>query len=126
MRFRKVDPEVELPEKVSVNRFINVRSAQRIDVCPGATVNVNTGLRVIVPKNEKAVIKGEHVVEGPITSGLLFVPIHNPTKRSIMIYRGQVLAEIWVEKLPVKKAASRKKASFTSEAIVKKYEPQED
>lgn len=128
MRFKKLSESVELPEKFSATRYVNVRANERIDVCYGDQVRVATGVHVAVAKNEKAWVVGpqstvSHVVELFVTTGELFVTIHNPNERNIMVYPGQVIAEIWVEKAPVK-ASTRKRrtAKFTSSAKVVKGE----
>lgn len=126
MRLKKLVESIELPEKMSATRYINVRANERIDVCYGDRVRVKTGVHVTVSKNETARLVEpralvSNVVEMNITTGELFVTMHNSDERNLMIYPGEVLAEIWVEKAPVK-ASTRKRrtAKFTSSAKVVK------
>ena len=122
MKFRKRLEFVELPEK-SGSDYLNVRSAVRIDVRPGETLNVDTGLNYMIPKNDSAnwTIVGSNVVRFGLTpSGYrhLYIKIHNHGRRNIMIYVGEVIASIigTLKPKPVKKvkAARKKVATFTS------------
>lgn len=123
MRFKKLVESIELPEKHSPLSYINVRANERIDVCSGNEVRVATGIHVAVAKNETAKLVGPNVVKPDVTTGELFVTIYNPDERNFMIYSGMVLAEIWVEKVPVKASTrKRKTAKFTSSAKVVKRE----
>ena len=123
MRFKKLVGSVELPEKASAALYVNVRANERIDVCYEDQLRVTTGVHVTVAKNETAWLKGRNVPYTRVGTGELFVPIYNPNKQNIMIYPGQVLAEILVEKAPVK-ASKRKprKARLTSSARLVGYE----
>jgi len=123
MKFRKRLEFVELPEK-SGSDYLNVRSAVRIDVRPGETLNVDTGLNYMIPKNDSAnwTIVGSNVVRFGLTpSGYrrLYVKIRNHGHRNIMIYVGEVIASIigTMKPKPPKraKAAKKKVATFTSE-----------
>ena len=123
MRLKKLVESIELPEKMSATRYINVRANERIDICYGDQVIVKTGVHVTVAKNETAQLGGENVVTLNVVTGELFVTIHNPGERNLMIYPGEVLAEILVEKAPVKASTrKRKTAKFTSSAKVVKGE----
>ena len=123
MKFRKRLEFVELPEKDG-NNYLNVRSAVRIDVRPGETLSVDTGLDYMVPKNDSATwaVVGSNVVRFELTpSGYrrLYVKIRNHGHRNIMIHVGEVVASIigTMKPKPVKKvkAAGKKVATFTSE-----------
>jgi dUTPase len=123
MKFKKLVEGIELPEKTSPQRFTNVRANRRIDVCSGDTVRVSTGIHVTVSKNETARLLGiaSGVVAMDVTTGELFIDIYNKYKQNLMIYPGMVLAEILVEKAPVKASTrKRKTAKFTSSAKVVK------
>lgn len=126
MRFKRIGnyDDVELPEKATASLYVNVRSAVRIDVRPGETLDIPTGVRVTVGRNEKAYL--EELIDGmvpkQIKSGELFVTVKNKGKRNIMVYPGQALAEIVVKKETKKATAVTKevrKATFTSEATVR-------
>lgn len=123
MKFRKLVGGVELPEKFDNTLWINVRSNKRIDVCFGNSVRVATGVHVTVANNETARITGRNVVSSPITTGELFVTIHNPDKQNLMIYPSQILAEILVKVEPVKASKPKpRKARITSPAKLVGYE----
>jgi len=119
MKFKKLRPDVELPEKFDNTHWINVRSNERIDVCSGDQLRVATGVYVTVGKNETAGIKGANVVTLAVTTGELFVTVHNPGKRSLMIYPSQILAEILVKKAPVKVTPRKPRKPRTSKVVTK-------
>ena len=122
MRFKKLVESVELPEKLSATRYVNVRANERIDVCMGNVLSVSTGIHITVAKNETVWLRGVNVpLTRVVCTGELLVPIYNKDARNIMIYPGQVIAEILVEKSPVKASTrKRKTAKFTSSARVVK------
>ena len=127
MKFTKLVSDVELPEKASPTRYINVRANKRIDVCAGEQVRVPTGILVKLSKNETATIKGHNVVKMNVPSGELFITVRNPGEYNISIYPGEALAEILVKKPPVKaravrKPPVRKTTSFRSQAMLIKDE----
>lgn len=126
MKFKKIVESVELPEKTSASRFINVRANKRIDVCHGDTLTVPTGIHVTVSKNETASLRGiaSGVIDANVSTGELFIDIYNKYKQNLMIYPGMVLAEILVEKAPVKVTKPkprkpRKPKVVTSEPVTK-------
>jgi len=120
MKFRKRLEFVELPEK-SENDYINVKSAVRIDVRPGETLSVDTGLEYMIPKNDSALwwVVGLNVVETKLTSGgyrPLYIKVRNPGHRNHMIYVGESIARIVGTVKPKKAKATKKRVTtFTSE-----------
>lgn len=110
MRFKLLRSDVTKPNKVSPGHYINVRSAQRIDVFPNNSAMVETGLKVYVSKTETARLVGDSVDEVEITSGELFIPVVNPSDTILSIYPGQVLADISVS------TVKQKRATFVSSA----------
>ena len=121
MKFRKRLEFVELPEKDGSN-YLNIRSAVRIDVRPGEILSVNTGLEYMVPKNDTAtwaVASSSTVIGDSLTPGgykPLYIKLHNPGHRNLMIYVGETIATIVGTMKPKKvKAAKKKVATFTSE-----------
>jgi len=125
VKFKKAFADIEKPEK-SGDRYINVRSAERVDVRPGATRTIDTGVEVSVAKMEFAFVAGENVVEETLEPGgyrPLTVTITNDTERTMLVYPGQVLASIYVKILGKKKSAvTPKKAVFESKAKLTHYE----
>jgi len=119
MRFKKLRADVELPEKASATHYVNVRANERIDVCYGDQLRVATGVHVTVAKNETARIKGANVVSLDVTTGELFVTIHNPDKQNLMVYPGQVLAEILIKKAPVKVKPRKPRKPRTPKVVTK-------
>lgn len=123
MKFRKRLEFVELPEK-SGNDYLNVRSAVRIDIRPGETLDVDTGLDYMVSNNDPSrwSIAGDfNVFEAELTSGgykPLYIKVRNMGNRNIMIYVGEPIARVVGTTKPVEKKAARKptkKTTFTSE-----------
>lgn len=106
MRLYKIDKEIEFPERVSGNsglRYINIRSAERIDVRPGETRQISTRLRVSFKEAKERVFIVSHFnstkYEIPASGKELLVPVENLGLRNIMIQPGEVLGEIIVEKV---------------------------
>jgi len=123
MKFRKRLEFVELPEK-SGNDYLNVRSAVRIDIRPGETLDVDTGLDYMVSSNDPSrwSVAGDfNVFEAGLTSGgykPLYIKVRNMGNRNIMIYVGEPIARVVGTMKPVEKKAARKptkKTTFTSE-----------
>ena len=106
MRLYKIDKEIEFPERVSGNsslRYLNIRSAERIDVRPGETRQISTRLRVSFKETAEKVfiVSYFNSMKYEITTSgeELLVPVENLGERNIMISPGTVLGEIKVEKL---------------------------
>jgi len=107
MRFKRIIKDVELPEKVT-GGYVNVRSAERVDIRPGETRQVITGIKVYLQKGEIAGIRGApswvgFVTPAKVSSGDLTIMIKNATLRNLMVYCGQVIASIDIIKRPRKK-----------------------
>lgn len=124
MRFRKLNKEVELPEKSTPNKYINIRASRRIDIKPGKTRDVTTGVEVLVPKNEICWLSGDSVLEAVLEPGKyreLIITMHNPSRKTMMIYPGQVIASITVEVISTKaakKLPKYKRTTFSSEVTL--------
>jgi len=118
VRLKRLNDQVELPEKTNNNKYINVRSAVRIDVRPGETVEVPTGVAVSLAKEETAYISGPNVVPTELPHGKykeIIVPIYNDGDRNLLIYPGQVIATISVER--------KKKATIVTKATLVQKKP---
>lgn len=98
MRFYKTTDAAESPEKQG-NRYLNIRSAQRIDLRPHETLSVATDLGVEWAKTERVkilpVYGSEYFLDTP---GSLWIKLSNPTDKSIHIYPGTVVASVEVYK----------------------------
>lgn len=121
MKFRKLNNEVELPEKSTPGKYINIRASSRVDIKPGKTRDVKTGVEVLVPKNEICWLSGDNVLEAVLEPGKyreLIITMHNSSRKTMMIYPGQVVASITVEVMTKKTAAKKpfKVATFHTEA----------
>jgi len=98
MKFRKLNDEVELPEKTS-SGYINLRSAERVDVRPGETRNITTGVEAKLDKSESYSFEPDFTSMGnsevttisPNSYTELALSVTNPYDTNIMIYPGQVL-----------------------------------
>ena len=119
MRMKRKLEDVELPEKVSSTRYINVRSAQRVDVRPGETVVIETGVLVAMAAGEMARVRGKNVKPTSIApKGYkdLLVTMVNRGDRNLLIYPGQVIASIEIVKKKVETRKKRKRATLYTEA----------
>jgi len=123
MRFKKLDAGVELPEKYSPTLYINVRSAERVDVRPHEVRRVKTGVSVLVGKDETARIVGPNVSTDEIKTGNkyseLIVTMHNLGDRNVMVYPGMVVARIEVTKTKAEATNKRRTTTIVSEATFK-------
>lgn len=96
MRLYKIDDNVEFPSKETskgITKISGIRSSQRVDVRPGETVFVKTGIRIHLNKKEEAAIYSA-VLEGvysPVSGKELAVMVHNNTRNTFHIYPGQVI-----------------------------------
>jgi len=89
-------PDVELPERSGVGHYINLRSAERIDVRPNETVVISTGVKISRSKGEKVMFAssiGDYKLE-PVKSGEIKVSITNSGDRNIIVYPGMVIGEL--------------------------------
>jgi len=132
MRLRKLNDGVELPEKVNPGLYINARSNRRVDVRSGENIAIATGVEISVARGELVTISGPNVVTyviEPCKYTELFVMVANRGDRLLMIYPGQVLAEIIVVKKAARTAASTpktrgqrkpKKTTLTGSATIAK------
>lgn len=129
MRFRKLNKEVELPEKSTPNRYINVRASERVDIKPGLAREVETGVEVSVKKDEIASVVGKNVLEEVLEPGgyrPLTVTICNHSDRTMMVYPGQVVASVLLEVISTKetKPEKYKRTTFSSEVtLIREDEP---
>jgi hypothetical protein len=103
MKFKKMVEDVELPERVAPHVYVNIRSAERRDVRGSETINIKTGVMVLVGGGEIATVFGAgpfaaNVVPREIKTGNkyyeIIITVRNNGLRNIMIYPGQVLASI--------------------------------
>jgi len=97
MKFKRLDASIELPEKESDGHYINVRSSVRVDVRPGETRLIPTGVNVVLSKDEKAklvVTASTATYTYDLESGAMEVKVVNNGARNIPIYPGMVIAEI--------------------------------
>jgi len=96
MRIKRISPEFGEPEKIK-DTYI-VRSSERVDVRPGETVFVETGLEYLAYKTDNAVIYGPQVDEEELYSGRgydrLTVKIRNSGEHIISVYPDQIIAFI--------------------------------
>lgn len=116
MKFRKAINGVELPEKSSSTLYVNIRSAERVDVRSNEMIMVDTGIEVLVPKNETVTIFGAYIIETVLSPGKyqrLTVPVRNTTDQCFMVYPGQVLASLSVVTKPKPKKVVAFKTSAT-------------
>ena len=99
MRLYKINPDVEFPEKLEAG-YMNIRSAERIDVRPNEARLVSTGLRLSKTKDEVITVKDlwgtEYILEN--SGEELFIKVTNGGIRNIMIYVGMVIGEVTAEK----------------------------
>jgi len=119
MRMKRKTEGIELPEKTSPTTYINVRSAQRIDVRPNETVTIQTGVLVAMAAGEIAHIKGKGVRPtsiGPKGYKDLLVMMTNRGERNLLIYPGQVIARIDITKKKVEARKKRKRIRVVTEA----------
>lgn len=119
MRMKRKHDDIELPEKTSPTTYINVRSAQRIDVRPNETVTIQTGVLVAMAAGEMAHIKGRNVRPtsiGPKGYKDLLVMMTNRGERNLLIHPGQVIARIDITKKKVEARKKRKRATLYTEA----------
>lgn len=120
MRMKRKHDDIELPEKTSPTTYINVRSAERIDVRPNETVTIQTGVLVAMAAGETAHTKGKNVRPtsiGPKGYKDLLVMMTNRGERNLLIYPGQVIARIDITKKKVEaRKRKRKKVTLYTEA----------
>jgi len=70
MKFKKLVDGVELPEKSSPELYINVRSAERVDIRKDEYRQVRTGVSMLVNKSEVARVVGANVQTTLLKTGL--------------------------------------------------------
>jgi hypothetical protein len=119
MRIKRISSEFSEPEKIEDTYII--RSSERVDVRPGETVFVETGLEYLAYKTDNAVIYGPQVEEQELYSGRgydrLTVRIQNSGKHTISVYPDQIIAFISIDSAKRYKTASlSSKAQTTVEA----------
>jgi len=122
MKFKKLVDDVELPEKSSPELYINVRSAERVDIRKDEYRQVRTGVSMLVNKSEVARVVGANVQTTLLKTGTkyeeLVVTMFNQGERNIMVYPGMVIAKIKVENAKAESSVA-KRATIKSTAEFK-------
>jgi len=117
MKFKRRYEGIELPEKSEPTKYINIRSAERVDVRPGETRDIETGVLIKVYADEEVIVYGPYVVTGTYQVDKfvpLVVTMYNDEDRSLLIYPGQIIGG-----LSIRKEAARnkmRKATISSKA----------
>ena len=118
MRFKAVG-DVEKPERGEDGRYYGVRSAERRDVRPNEALLIYTGIEVMLEAGEECTVISITGDEARLSSRgyqELSVVVANSGDRVIMLYPGQVIAHIEVNKISESGKARVKKAVLSSSA----------
>lgn len=96
MNIKAIDANVEAPE--AKDGVYSIRSAERIDVRPGETINVYTGLEALAYHTDEAVLNGPNTTRTKFYTGRgydeLTVPVVNASNCTMHIKPGQVIAQV--------------------------------
>lgn len=104
MRLYRIDKDVDFPEKEDTDlgyNYINVRANERIDVRPGESRDISTGLRASF--RDSATVYSEDIFtntrrEVKESGEELFIFISNGTHKTIMIHPGMVIGRVIMER----------------------------